>query len=70
MKKQALMLTWKNSIGIQVLPDVNITFHDGVVDRLMNATWLHTQERWLEKGFWATETLITNSDDLEKENLA
>ena len=23
-----------------------------------------TNERWLEHGFWATETFITNGDDL------
>ena len=36
--------TGKNSVGIKVLPDVNITLHDGVVDGLVNAARLHSQE--------------------------
>ena len=36
--------TGKNSVGVKVLPDVNITLHDGVVDGLVNAARLHSQE--------------------------
>merc|ERR1712223_750724 len=36
--------TRQDSVGIQVLPDVNITLHDGVVSGLMDTTRLHTQE--------------------------
>ena len=32
--------TRHDSVGIQVLPNVNITFHDGVVGSLMNTTRL------------------------------
>merc|ERR1711992_232645 len=40
--------TGENSVGIQVLPDVNIALHDGVVGGLVDSTGLHTQERRLE----------------------
>merc|ERR1719154_83785 len=53
-----------DSVGIQVLTDVNITFHDGVVGGLMDATGFHSQERRLEESLWATETFISNGDDL------
>ena len=36
--------TRHDGVGIEVLPDVNITLHDGVVDGLVNAARLHSQE--------------------------
>merc|ERR1712203_285037 len=56
--------TRHDSVGIQVLPDVNITLHDGVVGGLMDTARLHTQERGLEEGLWGTESFIANGDDL------
>jgi hypothetical protein len=56
--------TRKDSVGIQILTDVDITLHDGVVYGLVDSARFHTQERWLEEGFWATEPLVTNGDDL------
>jgi len=53
-----------DSVGVQVLPDVNITLHDGVVGGLVDTTRLHSQEGWLEEGFWAPEPLVANGDDL------
>merc|ERR1719508_489180 len=53
-----------DSVGIQVLTDVNITLHDGVVGGLMDATGLHSKEGRLEQSLGATESLIANSDDL------
>ena len=35
-------------VGIQVLPDVNIALHDGVVGGLVDAAGLHSQEAGLE----------------------
>jgi hypothetical protein len=51
-------------VGIEVLPDVHITLHDGVVDSFMNATGFHSQERRLEEGLRAAEPLIANGDNL------
>ena len=40
----------KNSVGVQVLPDIDVALHDGVVGGLVDATGLHAQERGLEQG--------------------
>merc|ERR1719245_872496 len=56
--------TRHNSVGVQVLPDVYITLHDGVVGGLMDTAGLHAQEGRLEKGLRGTESLIANGDDL------
>lgn len=56
--------TGQDSVGVQILTDVDIALHDGVVDGLVDSARFHTQERWLEEGLWATESFITNGDDL------
>jgi len=56
--------TRQDCVGVQVFPDVDIALHDGVVGGLVDSGRFHTQERWLEHGFWAPETLVSNGDDL------
>merc|ERR1712018_673610 len=56
--------TRHDSVGIQVLPDVNIALHNGVVGGLVDTAGLHAKEGWLEEGFRGTEPLIANGDDL------
>merc|ERR1719223_576130 len=56
--------TGHDGVGVQVLTDVNVALHDGVVGGLMDAAGLHTKEGRLEEGLGATESLITNGDDL------
>merc|ERR1712217_166401 len=53
-----------DSVGIQVLTDVNIALHDRVVGGLMDAAGFHSKEGRLEESLWAAETLIANGDDL------
>merc|ERR1719154_246277 len=53
-----------DSVGVKVLTDVNITLHDGVVGGLVDAAGFHSKEGWLEESLWATETFISNGDDL------
>merc|ERR1711999_51006 len=53
-----------DSVGIEILTDVNITLHDGVVCGLVDATGFHSKEGRLEEGFRAAETLIADGDDL------
>ena len=36
--------TRHDSVGVQVLPDVNIALHDGVAGGLMDTTGFHSQE--------------------------
>merc|ERR1719370_34432 len=52
------------SVGIEILPDINIALHDGVVGGLVDATGFHSEEGRLEESLRAAETLIANGDDL------
>merc|ERR1712213_276980 len=56
--------TRHDSVGVQVLPDVNIALHDGVVGGLMDTAGFHSEEGRLEEGLRGTEPLVTNGDDL------
>merc|ERR1719148_534750 len=53
-----------DGVSVQVLSDVNIALHDGVVGGLVDSAGFHSQERRLEKGLGGTETLVTDGDDL------
>merc|ERR1712186_7635 len=53
-----------DGVGVQVLPDVNIALHDGVVGGLMDTAGFHSEEGRLEEGFGGTEPLVTDGDDL------
>merc|ERR1719309_1333535 len=53
-----------DSVSIEVLTDINITLHDGVVCGLMDATGFHSKEGRLEESLRAAETLIADGDDL------
>jgi len=54
----------QDGVGVQVLTDINVALHDRVVAGLVNAGRFHTQEGRLEESFWATETFITDGDNL------
>merc|ERR1712158_18189 len=53
-----------DGVSVQVLPDVNIALHDGVVGGLMDTAGFHSEEGRLEEGLRGTETLVANGDDL------
>merc|ERR1712165_210826 len=53
-----------DSVGIEILTDVNIALHDGVVGGLVDSTGFHSKEGRLEESLRAAETLIANGDDL------
>merc|ERR1719206_1172574 len=53
-----------DSVGIEILTDVKIALHDGVVGGLVDATGFHSKEGRLEESLRAAETLIANGDDL------
>ena len=40
--------TRHDSVGIKILPDVNITLHDGIISGLVNSTGFHSKEARLE----------------------
>merc|ERR1712117_342148 len=56
--------TRHDSVGVQVLPDVNIALHDGVVGGLVDTAGLHAKEGRLEEGLRSTEPLVADGDDL------
>merc|ERR1712077_26567 len=56
--------TRHDSVGVQVLPDVNIALHDGVVGGLVDTAGLHSKEGRLEEGLRGTEPLVADGDDL------
>ena len=58
--------TGEDSICVQVLSDIDITLHDRVVSCFMNTGSFHSEEWWLEKCLWASESFITNSNDLNR----
>merc|ERR1712026_332604 len=53
-----------DGVGIEILPDVNIALHDGVVSGLVDTAGFHSEEGRLEEGFGGTEPLVANGDDL------
>merc|ERR1711884_997680 len=56
--------TGHDSVGVQVLTDVNVALHDGVEGGLVDAAGLHSKEGRLEESLGATEPLVTDGDDL------
>merc|ERR1712237_136073 len=53
-----------DGVGVQVLPDVNVALHDGVVGGLVDSASLHTEEGRLEESLGAPESLVADGDDL------
>merc|ERR1711997_1178420 len=53
-----------DGVGVQVLPDVNVALHDGVVGGLMDTAGFHSKEGRLEESLGAPEPLVANGDDL------
>jgi hypothetical protein len=51
-------------VSVKVLSDINIALHDGVVGGLVDTGGFHTDEGWLEEGFWASKSFVTDGDDL------
>merc|ERR1719357_2533903 len=56
--------TGQDDVGVQVLSDVQVTVHDGVVGGLVDTDSFQTKVSGLEHGFGGSETLITDGDDL------
>ena len=54
----------EDDVAVEVLADVDIALHDGVVGGLVDASELTAQEGGLEEGLGAAEALSSNSDDL------
>merc|ERR1712088_947682 len=48
----------EDDVGVEVLPDVHVALHDGVVGGLVHPAALHPDERGLEQGLWGLEPLV------------
>jgi len=59
----------KDGVGVEILSDVDIALHDGVVSSLVDASGLHTEEGWLEESLWASESLVADGNDLSVREL-
>merc|ERR1711977_185997 len=53
-----------DGVGVQVLPDVHVALHDGVVGGLVDAAGLHADHGGLEQSLGAPESLVSDDDDL------
>ena len=54
----------ENGVGVEVLSDVNVALHDGVVGGFVDAARLHAQEGGLEQGLGAAEAVVSDGDHL------
>merc|ERR1712223_1874697 len=54
----------EDDVGVEVLPDVDVALHDGVVGGLVHPAALHPDERGLEQGLWGPEPLVADCDNL------
>ncbi len=54
----------QDRVGVQILTDVHVALHNGVVGRLVDAARLHPEEGGLEEGLRASEALVADGDDL------
>eukprot|EP01084_Bolivina_argentea_P019642 36514_1 len=54
----------QHNIGVQIFPDVDITLHDTLERRVMDAGRLFADEARLEEHLGATEALAANRDDV------
>lgn len=57
-------LTYHDNVSVQILTDIDIALHDGVVGGDVDTTALKTQDRGLEESLRSTEALVANGDDL------
>lgn len=56
----------QHRVGVQVLPDVHVALHNGIVRGLVDAGRFHSQERRLEQRFRATESFVADGDHLKR----
>jgi len=59
----------QDGVGVQILSDVDVASHDGVVGRLVDSGCLHSDEGGLEQHLWAAESLPSDGDNLSVRQL-
>ena len=55
---------YHDNVAVEVLSDVNVALHDGVVGGGVDTTVLKTKHGGLEESLGSTESLVANGDDL------
>ena len=68
---QSLRKTWEHrctttqdNVAVQVFSEINIALEDWLVSEFMQTLHIFSEQHWLEKGFWASESLATDRDSL------
>ena len=56
--------TRQHCVGVQVLTDVHVALHDGIICGLVDTGRFHSKERGLEHGLGTPEAFVANGDDL------
>jgi len=56
--------TGEDGVSVEILADINVALHDGVVGGLVDTGRLHSEEGRLEEGLRAPEPLVSDGDDL------
>merc|ERR1712070_960458 len=59
----------EDDVGVEVLTDVDVALHDGVVGGLVDAGGLHAKEGGLEERLGAAEALVADGDHLSVRKL-
>jgi len=54
----------KDDVTIEILTDVDITFHDGVIGTFMDTRRFTSQKGGLEEGFGTTKSFVSDGYDL------
>ena len=54
----------EDNVGVEILTNIDVAFHDGVVGRLVDSGGFHSEEGGLEERFRATESLVSDRDHL------
>ena len=54
----------EDGVGVEVLSDIDVALHDGVVSGLVDTGRFHAEEGWLEESLWASESLVADGNDL------
>jgi hypothetical protein len=54
----------EHNISVEILSDINITLHDGVVSGFVNTSRFHTSDCWVVESFGESESFVTYCYDL------
>jgi len=53
-----------NSVGVQVLSDIDVAFHDRLEGQAVDSLLFNSNEGRLEEHFWASESFVSNGDEV------